>query len=429
MSPKSLSCPICGKSGFRAKGPLNSHVKALHPGYTLQNTPEGQNTYKATYEIPMMDQGFHEVNCPACRRPTVAYYKEDGTMANSSKEIPKPPSSSEGSRQLSPLRRNAHPVVIKERYKMRWNNEENRWKNTVAMMGTHGKTAPEMPWYELGISERWLLNDSHGIPFVEPHVEEGKVDRWWQIHHRWRTTRRHTRHASDHWQWLQDVQTVPRIVMQRHYKEVPNSEGFPIREICEMFLGDKLGRGAGHVQYYFTNTFSYMFAQLLYEKVKGIKDWERVELYGCELEQLETEYFRQRPGIEFWMGMCVAYGIEVYVPEPCFMLYAQDVVQTPRGQAMLQYPGYMAYGYKSPSLEEAKAQKQPIGVDPIEENVIGAWDDYVATDHTYALNEAFAKMVKRNDVSEFKKEMEVLNEWLGQAAAEPQAAKPSQTGN
>ena len=61
--------------------------------------------------------------------------------------------------------------------------------------------------------------------------------------------------------------------------------------------------------------------------------------------------------------------------------------------------------------------------------MIGAWDDYVATDHTYALNEAFAKMVKRNDVSEFKKEMEVLNEWLGQAAAEPQAAKPSQTGN
>jgi len=115
MAPKLLDCPICGKKGFRAKGPLNSHIKALHPGFTLQNTPEGLNTYKATYEIPMMDQGFHEVNCPACRRPTVAYYKEDGTMANSSKEIPKPPSSSESPHQISPIRRNAHPVIIKER--------------------------------------------------------------------------------------------------------------------------------------------------------------------------------------------------------------------------------------------------------------------------------------------------------------------------
>ena len=418
-SKKTLSCPVCGKPGFKAPGPLASHVKSLHPGFNLNEKAfdGSKGTYQATYEIPVMEQGFHEINCPACRRLTMAYYKEDGTLAGSSKEIPKPPSSSEGAKNVTHPRRNAHPIIINERYKMRWNGDEGRWKNTVAMMGTHGKTAPEMPWFEEGVAERWLLNDSHGIPFVEPHVEAGKVDRWWQLHHRWRTTRRHTRHATDHWQWLQDVGTVPRIVMQRKYKEVPNSEGFPFREVCEMFLSDKLGRGAGYVQYYFTNTFSYMFAQVLYEKVKGIKDWERVELYGCELEQLETEYFRQRPGIEFWMGMAVAYGIEIYVPEPCFMLYAQDMVQTQRGQAMLQYPGYMAYGYKSPSLEEAKAQNLPIGVDPIEENVIGAWDDYPAIDHTYALNEQFAKMVKRNDISEFKQENEELNKWLDQVAA------------
>ena len=217
--------------------------------------------------------------------------------------------------------------------------------------------------------------------------------------------------------------------MQRKFKEVPNSEGFPFREVCEMFLNDKLGRGAGHVQYYFTNTFSYMFAQVLYEKVTGIKNWERIELYGCELEQLETEYFRQRPGIEFWMGMCVANGIEIYVPESCFMMYAQDMVQTQRGPAMVQYPGYMAYGYRSPSLEEAKAQNLPLGVDPIEENVIGAWDDYVVTDHVYALNELYAKAIKSHDISEFKSENERLNEWMDEVAAAPQAVKPSLTEN
>jgi len=201
--------------------------------------------------------------------------------------------------------------------------------------------------------------------------------------------------------------------MQRKFREVSNSEGFKFREICEMFIGGTLGRGMGYVQYYFTNTFSYMFAQVLYEKVKGIKDWERIELYGCELEQLETEYFRQRPGLEFWFGMAAAYGVEVYVPESCYMLYSQDIVRDQMGrQSMLQFPGYMAYGYKSPSLEEAKIQKLPVGVDPIEENVIGSWDDYEYVHHIYALNDSFANMIKTHSLEDFSKENDILNLWL-----------------
>jgi hypothetical protein len=355
--------------------------------------------------------GVNHINCPTCKQPTVVYLKDDLTIASSS-EMPKALPTSDGSAR-NKIKRAAHPIIIDARYKMRWNAKENRWKRTVAMMGTHGKTAPEMPWYEIGIDERWLLNDSHGIAMVSPHVEAGRVDRWWQLHHRWRTTRPNTRHASDHWHWLKTVKTVARIVMQRKFKEVPNSERYPFREICEMFLGGKLGRGAGYVQYYFTNTFSYMFAQVLYEKALGIKDWERIELYGCELEQLETEYFRQRPGLEFWFGMAAALGVELYVPESCFMLYAQDIVTNQmRQQFMVQYPGYMAYSFKSPSLEEAKAQNLPIGTDPVEENVIGSWDDYEYTDHTYALNEEIIKQAQAHNFDDFKKENEALNVWL-----------------
>jgi hypothetical protein len=212
--------------------------------------------------------------------------------------------------------------------------------------------------------------------------------------------------------------------MQRKFAEVPNSEGFKMREISEMFIGGNLGRGAGYVQYYYTNTFSYMFAQVLYEKKMGIKDWERIELYGCELEQLETEYFRQRPGIEFWFGLCVAAGIEIYVPESCFMAFAQDIVPHPqtKQQMMVQYPGYMAYGYKSPSKEELMERNkinmetgQPleaVGVDPVEENVIGAWDDSPFTDHTYAFNSRLADLISATDMSEMPEENDALNEWL-----------------
>ena len=407
-----LECPYCGKGGFVAQGPLNSHMKALHGQETLPD-PEA---YELTYQVRRIDEpGPHVISCPACQQPRQVWIKEDGTIASSDDpEIPKPVSSSDGSGVIKRIpKRNAHPVVIKNRFDMRWNEEEDRWKHTVCMMGTHGRTAPEMPWNEVGITENWLLNDAHGIDYVSPHVEAGRVHRWWQLHHRWRITRRATRNATDHWQWLQDVETVPRIIMQRKFAEVPHSEGYPLREVCEMFLGGKLGRGAGYAQYYFTNTFSYMFAQILYEKKLGIKDWERIELYGCELEQLETEYFRQRPGIEFWFGLCVAAGIEIYVPHTCYMAYAQDVKANEYGQQqMVQYPGYMAYGFLSPSLEEAKAQNLPIGVDPREESVLMAWDDYEYTDFVYAFNEGLAWMDKASNMIDFDNENDALEEWM-----------------
>jgi len=405
---KLIECPECKKE-FKSGAALKSHLGSKHP---KTEVPAGEFPTLASLNVPTdVDPGYHSILCPTCKQQAMVFVTDDRKIASSS-EVPKVPTSGLGGKR-NKMKRAAHPAIIDARYKMRWNKKEDRWKRTVAMMGTHGKTAPETPWHELGIDERWLLNDSHGIEYVKPHVDAGRVDRWWQLHHRWRVTRRNTRHATDHWQWLQDVKTVPRIVMQRKFREVPHSEGFPFREICEMFIGGTLGRGMGYVQYYFTNTFSYMFAQVLYEKVKGIKDWERIELYGCELEQLETEYFRQRPGLEFWFGMAAAYGVEVYVPESCYMLYSQDIVRDQMGrQSMLQFPGYMAYGYKSPSLEEAKIQKLPVGVDPIEENVIGSWDDYEYVHHIYALNDSFANMIKTHSLEDFSKENDSLNTWL-----------------
>jgi hypothetical protein len=413
MAPKNLECVYCGKGGFKSKPALNSHIKAIHP--TQQKAPENQSVIELT--IPKdLPAGPHQVQI---------WVDEEGNVVQSS-EMPKQeiPSSSGGGDRAIP-KRGAHPIVIENRYAMR-RREDGTWKKTVAMMGTHGKTAPEMPWFEPGIDERWLLNDSHGIEYVKPHVEAGRVDRWWQLHHRWRVTRRATRHATDHWEWLQKIKTVPRIIMQREFAEVPNSEGFKMREISEKYIGGLLGRGAGYVQYYFTNTFSYMFAQVLYEKDMGINDWERIELYGCELEQLETEYFRQRPGIEFWFGLCVRAGIEIYVPESCFMAYAQDILPDPRTggqtQRMVQYPGYMAYGYKSPSKEElllrnmaAREQNLPqeaMGVDPVEENVIGAWDDSPWIDHMYAFRNKFADLARATDMADMAEENDTLNEWL-----------------
>src|SRR3990167_9212799 len=258
---KKYICPHCN-SPFGSVGALRSHVKAKHP---TENPVDPTPYQELTVRFPKnLDPGSHDVNCPFCHQPTKIHIKDDGLLASSS-EVPKelPQSSSGRNTDRLPPKRNALPVVVKNRFEMR-KRPNGSFKNTVAMMGTHGRTAPEMPWNEIGIAERWLLNDSHSIPPVKKYVEAGRVDRWWQMHHRWRFTRRISRHSEDHWQWLQDQEEVPRIIMQRKYADVPKSEGFKLREISEKFIGNKLGRGAGYVQVYYINTFSYMFAQVAY---------------------------------------------------------------------------------------------------------------------------------------------------------------------
>ena len=121
--------------------------------------------------------------------------------------------------------------------------------------------------------------------------------------------------------------------------------------------------------------------------------------------------------------MCVKAGIEIYVPESCFMAYAQDIKVNQFGQQqMLQYDGYMAYGYLSPSMEEVKERNvihtqrgeptEILGVDPREESVLMAWDDSPYMDHKYALNEGFSKKAQMIDLSEWESENDALNEWL-----------------
>lgn len=411
MANKTLTCPKCSKGGFGSPAALKGHIRTKHPEAPVPKEVPGIASIKFPENT---EPGYHSINCPTCRQPATVYLKDDGTVASSS-EVPKPPPTSGLGGKHNPIKRAAHPEVISARYKMRWNAKENRWKRTVCLSGTHGKTGIEIPWQELGIDEFWMLNDCHGVMYIQPYIE--KVSRWFQIHHRWRITRRWSRASEDrvvqdHWQWLKQSM-VPRIVMQRKFREIPHSETFPFREVCEMFLKGYLGRGAGYTQHYFTNTFSYMLAQIAYEKAKGIKDWERIELYGCELEQIETEFIRQRPGIEFWFGMLVNMGVEIYVPESCFMLYPQVIGRLPTGQQfMANAPGYTAYGYKSPSLEEARAEGQPLGTDPIEENIVGSWDDYDYIDHTYTLNEAIARITQAHTFDLFSSENDALNEFL-----------------
>jgi len=390
-------CPLCEKE-FGSVAALRNHKRSAH-GQANPMAPVRGDELNFNVSIPMMPVGTHPINCPMCNNHTALTVNEDGE-ANFNIPSTERPSSSREKKMAYDYVARAHPITIRERMKQR------KDKKTVVMMGTHSRSGPLAPWNETGIDEWWGLNDS-AVIFKE---KISLFDRWFQLHHRWRFTRRRTRYAEDHWKWLQESK-VPQIYMQRHFADVPNSVKFPLREVCELLIGDKLPRGAGYVHQYFASTFSYMLALVIYEKLTGVKDWERIEIYGCELEQVETEYFQQRPGMEWWLGQCAAHGIEVYFPQDTFIAYAQNVMPG----RLENYHGYMTYGYASPSKEEAQARGEPLGEDPVEENLVGTWEDLPYKSFVQQGNKHLIDFVIRtNWLEDFEETTALLDELMEQ---------------
>lgn len=392
---KNIICDDCDKS-FASQPALRSHKASVHEKANAI-APKTGDTINFNLSIPMQPEGLHNIACPLCANPTHMKVNKEGAVEVGA-STDRPSSSTGETKHAYPHHIREHPMIIRERMKQR------QGKKTIVMMGTHGRSGPLAPWNEAGIEEWWGLNDSNVI-FEE---KMPRFSRWFQIHHRWRFTRRQTRFDKDHWKWLQKSE-VPQIYMQRHFADVPNSVKFPLREVSELLINDKLPRGAGYVQQYYASTFSYMLGLVIYEKLTGVNDWDRIEIYGCELEQIETEYFQQRPGMEWWLGQCAAHGIEVYFPHNTFIAFAQNVFPG----KIENYPGYMTYGYDSPSKAEALARNEPLGEDPTEENLVGTWEDLPYKSFISQANKTLTDFqIRTNWTQDFEDITPQLNELL-----------------
>ena len=255
------------------------------------------------------------------------------------------------------------PVAIEARIAQR-RKPDGTFKKTVVLVGTHPATAGLTPWSEPGIDEIWALNDCHELPFM--HMES--VTGWYQMHQPWRFLRVKpgknwgNRVVMDHAGWLQKEHNFP-IWMQRKYEMVPNSETYPLREVCEEFLKGKLGRGGGYMRKYFTTTFSFCIPLAI------MRGAERIEIYGCELSQ-EIEYTMQRPNTEFWCGVAVGRGVTVYVPQNCRILTGNE--PTP---ALMPFPHL--YGYRWPDVSyHLRAGDATVAADAVMEDNVGDWGEY-----------------------------------------------------
>lgn len=124
-----------------------------------------------------------------------------------------------------------------------------------------------------------------------------------------------TRYDDAYKAWLRKRQTFP-IYMLTPNDFIPSSVRFPLSEIWQAF-GRRLLKGDGAVMDFYTSTIPYMIALAMY------KGFERIELYGIELDKLE-EWAHHRDSVFFWLGKATALGVDVWIPEES-VLYRESV--------------------------------------------------------------------------------------------------------
>lgn len=98
-------------------------------------------------------------------------------------------------------------------------------------------------------------------------------------------------------------------------------ENYPLETIVKHFNTD-----------YFVNSIAYMIAYALWDGAT------RIDLYGVHMSNV-TEYDRQKPCVEFWIGVAIGLGVAVNIHGPHFLL------KCPRGKM---------YGYDKKQNEKLR---------------------------------------------------------------------------
>lgn len=185
--------------------------------------------------------------------------------------------------------------------------KEREGKKTVAIVGMSPTSCSLAPFDDESV-EIWAINEMHIFPWLT------RWDRWFQIHDS-KSWKRPVakRDIVGHYDWLKEEHGKP-IIMQHWHPEVPDSVAYPLKEVCDKFLGN-LRRGEDRVKY-FTSSLEYMVAYALWTE-----EVERIEIYGFEMAD-SIEYLRQKAGTEFWLGIALGRGLDIYLPPSCFILWS-----------------------------------------------------------------------------------------------------------
>jgi len=189
-------------------------------------------------------------------------------------------------------------------------------RDILAIVGSHPRTRAEFD-FDRTDCDIWVFNEAMSQGWV------GRADAVFQMHREeiWRNPQ----NCNDpkHAEWLKSGNTPP-IIMQDVYQDVPQSEKYPLDDVCAALLpGLTVSEGS---ERYFTSSIAYAIALGIY------RGYASIEIYGIEMET-QTEYVYQRDGVTFWMGIALGNGVGMDVHSSMFdaPLYGYQ------GEALLDY--------------------------------------------------------------------------------------------
>ena len=123
--------------------------------------------------------------------------------------------------------------------------------------------------------------------------------------------------------YLEHPPKVP-IIMQHKWEEIPTSVAFPMAQhekdagFARMTITGREGRR--NAKPYHSCTMGYMIALAM---LTG--DYDTVHIYGVDFyAELRHESTYERPSVEFYMGMALARGITLDIPENSRLLTTSD---------------------------------------------------------------------------------------------------------
>ncbi len=129
----------------------------------------------------------------------------------------------------------------------------------------------------------------------------------WQIHGEYLLNSKRWLIGQGQDSWFDFVKAKPEglpVMMQRVYKEIPNSMAFPLAEVTEHFYGSR------EAKMYSANSVSYMLAYALWRRC-----FNPIFLYGVDYHYwVHHESRCERPCTEYWIGRARQAGFNVITP-------------------------------------------------------------------------------------------------------------------
>lgn len=175
---------------------------------------------------------------------------------------------------------------------------------TVAIVGLAPSTRELCVQEPEGV-EVWSLNQGHAI--FPPEVM-ARMTRWFQVHP-WEEMVARQNQREKHLEWLAST-TIPVYLEELHPEAVPSGVRYPYEEVCADLGTD-----------YLTSAIAFMLALAIHGRFQVIK------LYGFEMAY-GTEYFDQRPCLEYLAGIARGRGITVWTPDSCPLFKGQRYAKT-----------------------------------------------------------------------------------------------------